>query len=83
MTWEETYVIESTQKANGKYDVKFKSISDSSISFNIFRLVVPNSSLDVLANARFQINQLNFAPFKAHLKKISGLILETLKNRLK
>ncbi len=48
MTWEETYVVESTQKANGKYDVKFKSISDSSVSFNIFRLVVPNSSQDDL-----------------------------------
>ena len=33
--WEETYFIESTKQADGKYDMKFKSMSESSISFNI------------------------------------------------
>ena len=34
-------------------------------------------------NIRAQIRTLNFNSFKAHLKRMSGLILETLKNRLK
>ena len=83
INWEETYAVESTEKAEGKYDVKFKSISDSSVSFNIFRLVMANSSQESQTNAKIQINRLNFAPFKAHLKKMSGLILETLQNKLK
>ena len=35
INWEETYAVESTQKADGKYDVKFKSMSESSIAYNI------------------------------------------------
>ena len=42
-----------------------------------------NSSQESQTSAKIQINRLNFAPFKAHLKKMSGLILETLQNKLK
>ena len=35
INWEETYAVESTKQADGKYDMKFKSMSESSISFNI------------------------------------------------
>jgi len=84
INWEETYAIDSTKKAEGKYDVKFKSTSESSVSFNIFKLVLLTlTTKELLDDARFKVNQLSFDPFKAHLKKISGLILQTLQNRLK
>ena len=83
MSWEETYVVESTKKAEGKYDIKFKSISDSSVSFNIFRVIMKNGSKEDQNNIKIEIKKLNFAPFKTHLKKASGLILETLKDKLK
>jgi hypothetical protein len=83
VNWEETYAVESTKSADGKYDVKFKSMTESSLTFNVFRLVISNASADQIISAKNQINRLNYSPFKNHLKKISGLILETLKNRLK
>ena len=36
ISWEETYAIESNKTANGKYDLKFKSVAESEISCNIF-----------------------------------------------
>ena len=83
IAWEETYAVESTKKADGKYDVKFKSMTESSISYNIFRVTLSRSSKENEKMVKLQIKNLNFAPLKSHLKKISGLILETLKNRLK
>ena len=83
INWEETYAVESTKKADGKYDVKFKSMNESPISYNIFRINIRNASKEEETITKIQINKLNFTPFKAHLKKISGLILETLQNRLK
>ena len=83
VSWDETYAVESTKRVDGKYDVKFKSMAESSITFNVNRLVISNASADQIIQAKNQINRLNYTPFKNHLKKISGLILETLKNRLK
>ena len=83
IAWEETYAVESTKKADGKYDVKFKSMTESSISYNIFRVTVSRKSKENENMVKLQIKKLNFTPLKNHLKKISGLILETLKNRLK
>ena len=83
IAWEETYAMESTKKADGKYDVKFKSMTESSISYNIFRVSVSRGSKEDENMVKLQIKKLNFTPLKNHLKKISGLILETLKNRLK
>ena len=83
MSWEETFVVESTKKEEGKFDIKFKSISESSISYNIFRIHMKNSSKEDHYKLKFGIKKLDFTPFKTHLKKISGLILETLQNKLK
>ena len=83
VSWDETYAVESTKRVDGKYDVKFKSMAESSLTFNVNRLVISNASADQIIQAKNQINRLNYTPFKNHLKKISGLILETLKNRLK
>ena len=84
INWEGTYAVESTKRAEGKYDVNFKSISESPVSFNIFKMVLlPTSTKELLDDARFKINKLSFASFNAYLKKISGLILQTLHNRLK
>jgi len=83
ITWEETYAVESTQKSDGKYDVKFKSMTESPISYNIFRVKITRGPKDEEANVKLQIKKLNFTPLKSHLKKISGLILQTLQNRLK
>jgi len=83
IAWEEIYAVESTKKADGKYDVKFKSMTESSITYNIFRVILSRSSKENENMVKLQIKNLNFSPLKSHLKKISGLILETLKNRLK
>ena len=83
INWEETYVVESTKKDDGKYDVKFKSMNESPIAYNIFRVSIKNGFKEEENSTKIQIYKLNFTPFKAHLKKISGLILETLQNRLK
>ena len=83
INWEETYAVESNKKADGKYDVKFKSMSESSISYNIFRLSLRNALKEEETTTKIQIKKLNFAPFKSHLKKISGLVLEALQNNLK
>ena len=83
INWEETYAVESTKKDDGKYDVKFKSMNESPIAYNIFRVRMRNASKEEETPIKILINKLNFTPFKAHLKKISGLILETLQNRLK
>ena len=46
-------------------------------------VLLPTSTKELLDDARFKINKLSFASFNAYLKKISGLILQTLQNRLK
>ena len=38
IAWEEIYAVESTKKADGKYDVKFKSMTESSITYNILSI---------------------------------------------
>ena len=58
-------------------------MTESPISYNIFRVKITRGPKDEEANVKLQIKKLNFTPLKTHLKKISGLILETLKNRLK
>jgi hypothetical protein len=83
ITWEETYAVESTKKDDGKYDVKFKSMTETSISYKIFRVTISKAQKAEETNVKLQISKLNFTPLKSHLKKISGLILETLQNRLK
>jgi len=83
ISWEETYAVESTNRGGGKYDVKFKSMTESSISYNIFRFTMSNSSKEEQIKTKSEIRNLDFSPLKSHLKKISGLILETLQNRLK
>ena len=69
IAWEETYAVESTKKADGKYDVKFKSMTESSISYNIFRVTVSRKSKEDENMVKLQIKNLNFTPLKNHLKK--------------
>ncbi len=83
ISWEETYAIESTKKSDGKYDIKFKSMTESSVSYNLFRLTMKNSSNEDEIKIKLEIKKLDFSQLKNHLKKISGLVLETLKNKLK
>jgi len=84
INWEETFSIESTKKADGKYDVKYKSMAESKLSYNILGVKGTLVKIEEEETAvKFQITKLNFDPFKTHLKKISGLILETLQNILK
>ncbi len=80
---EEKYSIESTKKNDGKYDVKFKCIDTSSVSYNIIKFTMKDYSKDAETYARSRIEYLNFNPFKQYLQKISELILESLKNKLK
>jgi len=81
INWEETYSIESTKKADGKYKVKYKGMTDSKISYKIFGVNGPCKDKEgEVATIKFQITKLDFDPFKSYLKKISGLILETLQN---
>ena len=58
-------------------------MSESQISYNVFRVTMNKDPKKEENNIRAQIRTLNFNSFKAHLKRMSGLILETLKNRLK
>ena len=83
ISFEITYAVESTKKAIGKYDIKFKSMNESSISYNIFRFTMSNDSKEQEIETKIQINKLNFTPFKNYLKRISELILRRLQNRLK
>ena len=83
LSWDETYAEDYTQKAEGKRDLHFKSMSESQISYNVFRVTMNKGPKEEENNIRAQIRTLNFNSFKAHLKRMSGLILETLKNRLK
>ena len=83
VSWDETYAVDYTQKADGKKDVHFKSMGDTQVTYNVFRVTMNRGPKEEQNNIKAQIRGLNFSPFKAHLKKMSGLILETLKNRLK
>ena len=83
INWEETYAIESTQRADGKYDVKFKSMTESGLTYNVLRVTMTKGPVEEANTIKALIRGINFTPFKSHLKKISGLILETLQNRLK
>ena len=83
INWEETYAVESTKIANGKYDVKFKSVSESEISYNIFRIIIERGPKEYQETVKLLVKKLDFTPLKSHLKKISGLILDTLKIKLK
>ena len=58
-------------------------MSESQITYNVFRVTMLRGPKEEENNIKAQIRSLNFSPFKSHLKKMSGLILETLKNRLK
>ncbi len=83
INWEVTYAIESTKTSNGKYDVKFKSMAESEISYNIFRVDVTRSSHYYKDKDNFVIKKVNLTPLKSYLKEISELILDTLKLKLK
>ena len=58
-------------------------MGDTHVTYNIFRVTMYRGPKEEHNNIKVQIRGLNFSPFKAHLKKISGLILETLENRFK
>ena len=83
LSWDETYAVDYTKKADGKKDVHFKSMGESQITYNVFRVTMMRGPKEEENNIKAQIRSINFSSFKAHLKKMSGLILETLKNRLK
>ncbi len=83
ITWEETFSVESTEKVDGKYDVKFKSMTESSISYDLFKLIMNNYSRGEDITTKAELEKLDFTPLKSHFKKISALILETLQNSLK
>ena len=74
--------MDSIRKDNGKQDLYFNSMSESEISFNIFKVSI-NSSYEDEQFLKSSIPSLDFYKFKQYLKKISSLILETIKNRLK
>ena len=79
---DEIFAVNSIKKDNGKQDLHFKSMSEPKISFNIFK-VTSNISDQKEHNLKWLIKDANIYEFKTFLKKISSLILETLKNRLK
>ena len=83
ISWEVTYAIESNKTSNGKYDVKFKSVAESEISYNIFRANIIRGPTQYQDNIKVVIKNLDFTPLKLHFKKISELILDTLKLKLK
>ena len=82
INWEETFAVDSIKKDNGKQDLYFNSMSESEISFNIFK-VTANISYQEEQFLKSQIKRVDFYEFKKFLKKVSSLILETIKNRLK
>ena len=65
INWEETYVVESTKTTNGKYDVKFKSMAESSISYNIFIVNIEKGSKEDQIEIKDEIKRLDFTPLKS------------------
>ena len=82
INWEEAYAVNWTKTNSGKYDVKFKNMTESAISFNIFRVTLQKETKGKKASVEFKIKRLDYTPLKSYLKKISELILETFKQRL-
>jgi len=82
ISYEETYSVKSKKNADGKYDIKIKSITSTPISYKIFRFTMYDGSDEEQVKTKVQIKNLNFTPFKNHLKKISGSILDNLQKKL-
>jgi len=80
--WEETYSVKSKKMADGKYDIKIKSITESPISYKIFKFTMYDGTDEEQIKTKVQIKNLNFTPFKNYLKKISGAILDNLQKKL-
>ena len=80
--WEETYSVKSKKMADGKYDIKIKSITESPISYKIFKFTMYDGTDEEQIKTKVQIKNLNFTPFKSYLKKISGAILDNLQKKL-
>ena len=80
--WEETYSVKSKKNADGKYDVRIKSITETPISYNIFKFTMYDGTDEEQIRTKVQIKNLNFTPFKNYLKKISGAILDNLQKKL-
>jgi len=80
--WEETYSVKSKKMADGKYDIKIKRITESPISYKIFKFTMYDGTDEEQIKTKVQIKNLNFTPFKNYLKKISGAILDNLQKKL-
>ena len=80
--WEETYSVKSKKNADGKYDVRIKSITETPISYNIFKFTMYDGTDEEQIRTKVQIKNLNFTSFKNYLKKISGAILDNLQKKL-
>jgi len=82
ISYEETYSVKSKKNADGKYDIKIKSITSTPISYKIFRFTMYDGTDEEQVKTKVQIKNLNFTPFKDHLKKISKAILDNLQKKL-
>ena len=80
--WEETYSVKSKKNDDGKYDVRIKRITETPISYNIFKFTMYDGTDEEQIRTKVQIKNLNFTPFKNYLKKISGAILDNLQKKL-
>jgi len=76
INWEEIYKFKSTKKADGKYDVKLKSKTESEISYKLFRFTMKYVSKEEETMTKIHIKNLDFSPFISHLNQISESILE-------
>ena len=83
INWEQTYAVSWTKTNSGKYDVKFKNMTESSISFKVIRVTLQKETKGKKFAVEYKIKKLDYTPLKSYLKKISGLIIETFQKKIK
>ena len=83
INWEQTYAVSWTKTNSGKYDAKFKNMTESSISFNVIRVTLQKETKGKKFAVEYKIKKMDYTPLKSYLKKISGLIIETFQKKIK
>ena len=63
---EETYAVKWTNLDSGKYNVKFKNMTESAISFNIFKVTLQKETKGKKISVELKIKRLNYTPLKSH-----------------
>jgi len=81
------YGVTSKDLTNGKHEFKFTFKNETAVNFKLSKFTTvgkkTNTTSASEAAAKLQINKVDFAPLKAHFKKVTQIVFERFNAKIK